>query len=62
MINALAFHFSFNQNKLWTNWRILDHVSDAYVACVGHFDSNVKLFPVIYAYYRPMTDAKRKPC
>ena len=24
----------------------------------GHFDSNVKLFPVIYANYRPMTDAK----
>ena len=46
-------------------------MSDAYVACVGlfgtyfetngHFDSNVKLFPVIYANYRPMTDAKRKP-
>ena len=27
----------------------------------GHFDSNVKLFPVIYANYRTMTDAKRKP-
>ena len=25
----------------------------------GHFDSNVKLFPVIY--YRPMSDDKRKP-
>ena len=33
----LVFHFGFNQNKLWTNWRILDHVSDAYVACVGLF-------------------------
>ena len=22
----------------------------------GHFDSNVKLFPVIYANYRSMTD------
>jgi hypothetical protein len=29
--------FSFNQNKLWKNWRILNHVSDAYVACVGLF-------------------------
>jgi hypothetical protein len=66
----LAFHFSFNQNKLWTNWRKLDHVSDAYVTCVslfghlfwknGHFDSNVKLFPVIYANYRPMTDDRRQ--
>jgi hypothetical protein len=28
----------------------------------GYFDSNVKSFPVIYANYRPMTDAKRKPC
>jgi hypothetical protein len=29
----------------------------------GRFDSSVKLFPVIYANYRPMTDAKpkRKP-
>ena len=26
----------------------------------GHFDSHVKLFPVIYTNYRPMTDAKRK--
>jgi hypothetical protein len=33
----LAFHFSFNQNKLWINWRIVDHVSNAYVACVGLF-------------------------
>ena len=31
------FHFSFNQNKLWTNWRILDHMSDAYVQYVGLF-------------------------
>jgi hypothetical protein len=28
----------------------------------GHFDSNIKLFSVTYAYYRPMTDAKRKSC
>ena len=26
----------------------------------GHFDSNVKLFPVIYANYRPMTDDRRQ--
>jgi hypothetical protein len=26
----------------------------------GHFDSNVKLFPVIYANYRPMTDNRRQ--
>jgi hypothetical protein len=26
----------------------------------GYFDSNVKLFPVIYANYRPMTDDRRQ--
>ena len=26
----------------------------------GHFDSNVKLFPVIYANYWPMTDDRRQ--
>jgi hypothetical protein len=42
-----VFHFSFNQNKLWINWRILDHVYDAYVACVslfGHLFWNKRSF------------------
>jgi hypothetical protein len=26
----------------------------------GHFDSNVKLFPIIYVNYRPMTDDRRQ--
>jgi hypothetical protein len=55
-----------------TRRRILDHVSDTYVACVGLFGhlfwnkrsfwqlSIVKLFPVIYANYQPMTDDRRQ--
>jgi hypothetical protein len=31
-----------------------------YFETSGHFDSNVKLLPVIYANYRPMTDDRRQ--
>jgi hypothetical protein len=31
-----------------------------YFETSGHFDSNVKLFSVIYTNYRPMTDDRRQ--
>jgi hypothetical protein len=68
----LVFHFGFNQNKLWTNWRILDHVSDAYVACVGLFGhlfwskrsfwQQCQIISCHTQIIGPWPSPKRKPC
>jgi hypothetical protein len=59
---------SFNQNKLWTNWKILDHVSDAYIACVslfGHLFWNKRSFwqpcQIISCHIRKLSAHDRWP-